>query len=308
MGTVSNVKIEPCNVTWGEDVAQVSKVTAVADSSGSLNDAYFFLYSATNATKYYVWINSSAAGTDPSIAGATGIEVTISDDDTASAVASAIQTAVDNVSDFSATVSSDVVTITNAANGYATGPYDSSGSSATGFSFSVDTEGNKAADVGYIDGDIEVAGLGEDLEPVTAQQEGTDVLGHIRKGIPEIEVTVNFKETTVSQLRKVFTQGGGDTFTPDGSSSTEVYGMGTSKRFTHTLTQASELNLHPATLGSSDKSRDLTFWKAYPQLDTLTFSGESIMTIPVTFTIYPDSAKREEIRYFAYGDGTQTLT
>lgn len=306
MGTISNIRVEPCDVTWGEDVAQVTKITAVADNASSLNDTYFFLYAGDNATKYYVWLNVGAGGTDPAITGATGIEVTLTANDTAADVADAVKTAIDSETDFSATVSSAVVTVTNAANGYATAPYE--GDSATGFSFEVTTQGMLAEDAGYLEGDIEISGLGEDTVAINAHQEGTDTLGHIRTGFSEMTVAVTFKETSVSQLRKIFVQGGGAAYTPDGTSSTEVFGLGTSKRFTQTLTQAKKLVLHPRALGSSDKSRDMTFWKAYPQLDSIAKSGESEFGVSVTFTLYPDSSKVEQVRYFAYGDGSQTLT
>ena len=88
---------------------QETEVTTVADAAGSLNNTYFFI--STPTTDYYVWINVGAAGTDPAIAGRTGIEVTIATNANASAVATGVQLAVDATLDFTAGVLANVVTI-----------------------------------------------------------------------------------------------------------------------------------------------------------------------------------------------------
>ncbi len=145
----------------------------------------------------------------------------------------------------------------------------------------------------------------EKLADIVSHQSGSNVLSSIRTG-KEVEITVNFKETSVAQLRKCFAFGGGTPYTP--ASGTEVFGMGQANDFTQTILQAAKLVLHPVVLGSGDLSRDCTFWKAYPQVDKLGFSSEKEMMIPVKFKVYPDSSKNSSIRYFAYGDGSQTLT
>jgi len=301
MGTVANIKIEPMVVTWGTDTAQVQTVTTVADSSGSLNNKYFFFYEP-DGTGHYVWYDVSSGGSDPALAGFTAHEVDITTDDTANSVASATQAVIDAIGEFGASVSTNVVTITNAANGYAQAAHDGD----SGFSFAVTTEGNTAASVGFTDGDIEV-NLGEDLVDVTGHEAGTNVLSQIRTG-KQIEVTINFKETTKAQLLKYLRKAGGASFTPTGASGTEVTGYGTYKDFTQTLLQADKLVLHPKVLATADKSRDITFFKAYPQLDSIAFSGENILTVPATFKCYPDTSLNDRVEYFAMGDASQTLT
>lgn len=305
MASRANVRIEPCNVTFGDDAAQVATVTTVADVSSSLNNCYFLLYSASNAAQYYVHFNVGGAGSDPSLSGMTAIAVAIAANATANDVASAVQAAVDAVGAFGASVSSNVVTITNAANGYASGPYDGGSGVATGFTFAVTTNGDAAADAGYTDGAISVS-IAPDLHDIVATQTGTNVLGQIMTG-KQVEITVNFQETSGAQMRKLLTRSG-DSFTPAGAASSEVVGFGTSKDFEQTYGYAAKLVLHPTALGASDKSRDYTFWKAYPILSEIPFDGENRQIIPVTFKIYPDMSKTEEIRFFARGDGTQTLT
>lgn len=118
---------------------EVTDVQCVADSSGSLNDTYFYLFSARDEVEYYVWYNVSSGGTDPAISGKIGIEVAIATNDGANTVASATQTAIDALSDFGASVSTDTVTITNAKNGNTT---DASDAGSTGFTITVTTQGD----------------------------------------------------------------------------------------------------------------------------------------------------------------------
>lgn len=298
----ANIKIEPMDVIVGEDIAQVQTITCVADVADSLDGDYFFIYNALNATKYHAWFNTSGGlAADPDPGGSTALEVALTTDDTASAVATALASAIDGLAGFTASANGPVVTVTNAAVGYATPAHEGVG---TGFSFALTTQGDREESAGYIDGEIELAGLGEDLEPITSHQTGTNVLGHIRKGHPEITMTCSFKETSSAQLRRAFLPSGG-THTPSGAGGSELFGLGTSKQFTSTLAQAKPVRLHPVRNSSADKSGDINFWKAYPGLDSLTFSGEGILTLPITFMIYPDNTKPQAIRYFGRGDGSQ---
>jgi hypothetical protein len=79
-------------------------------------------------------------------------------------------------------------------------------------------------------------------------------------------------------------------------------GWGKSKDFTGMMTEAAKLALHPVALDSSDKSRDLAFWKAYPMVGSIVKSGENPSTVSVTFKIFPDTSKADEVRLFALGD------
>jgi hypothetical protein len=295
MGSISNVKIEPMSVTWGDNIPQVVKITTVADVSSSLNNKYFFLYSPT--VKYHVWLNIGAAGTNPAPAGSTAIEVTAAADATDAAIATAVQTAVDAHASFTATVSGNKVTITNVTNGYAPASHEGN----AGFAHELVTQGFAAYEIGCVDGDIELS-FAEDLAEITCHDSGTSIVGHLVTG-KTVSVTVSFKETNKDNLKKLLVQSGGS-YIPVGASSTEVAGMGTSKLFKNTYAAAMKVTLHPKRLPTGDKTEDWTFWKAYSQLESLVFSGENIMTVPVTFNCYPDSTKHAAIQYFAYGDTT----
>ena len=135
----------------GESTAatEVSRVVTVADVAGSLNNKYFFLNAALDATKYYVWFNVNSAGTDPALAGYTAIPVALATGASANSVASAIQAAVDALAPFVATVSTNTVTITNASVGSTTDLSDGPTGSSTGFTLSVVTQGQTAGVWGW---------------------------------------------------------------------------------------------------------------------------------------------------------------
>lgn len=301
MGTVGNVKIEPMVATWGTDTAMVQTITCVADVANSLDGKYFFFYSGS--TKYHVWYNTSGgAATDPAPAGSTAAVVAITTGDTAAAVATATEAVLEALSGIASTVSDAVITVTQESTGYVKGAHDVD----SGFSFAVTTEGDSAADIGFVDGDMELS-ITEDLVDITAHEMGTNVLSQIRTG-KQVEVTLTFKETSASQMQKILRAAGGGSYTPTGANGTEVTGHGTYLDFTQTLTQAKKLVLHPKVLGSGDKSRDYTFHYAYPQLDSIPFSGENIHMVPVTFKCYPKTSLNDRVEYYSFGDGSQTLT
>jgi len=108
-------------------------VTTQGRDSDIQSGDYFYLSSPT--ADYYVWFNVDGGGGDPSIGGRTGVEVAVNSSDNADTVAAAIQAAVDAQGDFSASVSTDTVTITNAVGGAATNISDQT----VGGSFSVAT-------------------------------------------------------------------------------------------------------------------------------------------------------------------------
>lgn len=117
--------------------AQIATVTTVADSAGSLNSKYFLLDSAEGGTQYYVWLNINSAGVDPEVSGRTGVEVAGATNVSAADIATAIQTAVHALTEFTATVLTNVVTITAATAGICVDPEDVD----TGFTIAVTTEG-----------------------------------------------------------------------------------------------------------------------------------------------------------------------
>jgi hypothetical protein len=221
---------------------------------------------------------------------------------TAEEVAEAFAEAIDDDESFTAVADGAWVIVTNVANGYAKPARN--GTDSIGFlDFQVTQYGEVERDVGYIDGEIEISGFGEDLEAVTAHQRGSTIITHLRKGNPELSATITFKETTPEQLRSVLLSSGG-AYIPDGDSAQELVGLGIDRQFTSTYAQARKLRMHPIRLSPSDRSEDWTMWKACPAVESLSFSGESTFVIPASFMIYPDPDKPRAIQYICVGDSS----
>lgn len=153
-------------------VKEVTYIDTVADSSNSLDGKYFFIYSAKDATKYYVWINTSGgSAVDPAPAGSTAIEVAITTGDTAENVATAIKNAIDAMADFVATVGTNRVTVTNADFGSCTDASDVD----SGFTITVYTQGigktvwSVNALYSYIQDAFDELGQMDDQVPMSAQ-------------------------------------------------------------------------------------------------------------------------------------------
>ena len=135
-------------VNVGAGVQQVETVTAVADTAGSLAGTNWLLSSANNAHLYYVWYSVGGVGTDPAVAGRTGVKVSIATNASATAVGAATATALSALEDFSATSSTGTMTITHTLSGPATTPSD--GTPATSFTLATGTPGTTPVASDYI--------------------------------------------------------------------------------------------------------------------------------------------------------------
>lgn len=300
MGTLSNIKIEPGDWTWGNP--ETTRVACVADSTDSLDGTYFVLYN-TAGTKYHVWYNTSGgSATDPAPANSTAIEVALTTDDTAATVASATATAVTAVAGFNAKIDSDnsgSLIIQNVGVGTVTAAIADGDS---GFTFTQLRAGS-SFELGYIDGDVEI-GFTENFFDVTAQQEGTDILDKIRTGNNVNDITIAMKESVAANL-KTLMEAGGASVTPSGG--TEVTGWGESKRFTGISNECRQLICHPVRLTSSDYSEDLCIWRAYPMLNGYNYSGESNRLVNVSFMVIPDPLIATAQNKFILGNHRQLL-
>jgi hypothetical protein len=96
----------------------------------------------------------------------------------------------------------------------------------------------------------------------------------------------------------------GMTITVSSEGSSALVGWGKGKDFESMLVDARHLRLHPVALESDNLIEDVNFWKAYPMLQTVVQSAENPKTFSVGFRIFPDSTKDEEVRLWAVGDGS----
>ncbi len=300
-----NVKIEPMEVYLGTDTAQVQTVTCVeSTAAASLNDKYFALYASTGA-KILVQIDVNNTGTPVVISGYTVLTADIAANPvTAAAVATAVQTAVVASALFTASVSGNVVTITDVTAGPAAFAHDSQ-AAKTGFAFEVTTLGDLFEKVGLIDGDIEVGALARNPVDITAHQNGATVLGQIFTSAGNPEISFSLKEVTFTRYNKILRYANG-AFYPVAASSTAGIGGGSLGLFKSPATP--KMVLHPVRLGIANKTQDYCFWKTSVDLDSVTFSGENILTLPVTAKAFEDCDKAPHVSVWMYGDWSQNFT
>jgi hypothetical protein len=105
---------------------QIWTCECVADDGGSLGGTYmtFEVQNESGTTAYYAWFDVDDGSVDPEPPDRTGVEVDISEDDSAADVASALAGAIDALGDVGASAVSDIVTITNGRNGETEEPFD----------------------------------------------------------------------------------------------------------------------------------------------------------------------------------------
>lgn len=295
MGNTQNVRIEPMIAYYGKDVAQKETIKTVADVSSALNNKSVVLHTPAGV-KHYFWFNTGA-GVDPAYAGATGHEVTITANATANAVASALQGVIDPLSMFIATVSENIVTVTQSAIGACQVAHDAA---VTGFTYDVDTLGEQKEELGHLDGEIEISGLAVTTIDLTAHATGTTVLEQRITGFEQAEVSLSLKETDLAKIRKMLTKTG-SAYTPAGIDAQEVIGFGTELKC-NAKAAGSKLTLVPKCPPTvNPDSRNLNFPNALAVMDTLTYSGEEFNTIPVTFRVLADETLPAKVNRFYIG-------
>ena len=296
---ITNVKIEPADFEWGNP--EVTKITAIADVSDSLDALHYTMY-ATDGTQYYVWFDASGTAVDPNVTGATGIEVTIDTDDTAAEVAALAVTAIAAIAAFNCKIDPDDANsyiMQNVGVGTVTAVVTDIDSTFT----ILQLRAGSSLQLGFTDGDTEI-GVSEDLFDVMAQQSGTQVIDRIRTGKTVENITIPMKESTAAKLQ-VILEAGGASVTP--GAGTKFTGWGKSKRFLNISADCRQLIVHPVRNAASNLINDWVFWRAYPNLAGFNFSGESDQLINVEFQVIPDPLILEAQELFGYGDHEQNL-
>lgn len=303
MGNVENIKIQPMQVLLGVSRMQVQKIVCRADTAAKPLDGKYFTFQDSAGAKHYAWLDIGVAA-DPAPAGGwSGHAVACTALDSADTIAGLLATVLGAVSGFDAVADGNNVILTHTAAGFANPARDASGSNATDFDFSVSVAGSTEVDVGCIAGDIGFSGLAPDEVDVNCHGEGTTVIAKLVTGYPPLEVTMAFQETDKESLRRAFIAAGQYPVVPVGAGATEVFGYGSDALFKQIPT--TQLRLHPVGKADADRTEDYTFWKVRLAFDELTFSGENVRTVPVTFAVFQDMTKLNNINFFMIGDSTQ---
>jgi hypothetical protein len=295
-----DAQLEAAEARWGRQ--QCRTWTTVADSSDSLDGTYLDLnvigYDFAE-DQYYLWFNTSGgSAVDPAISGKTAIEVSLTTDDTAAAVASAIVSAI-NTADIPIIVSASgaVVTLTNQVQGAITAETDSG---STGFSLEVGTVG-LSVELGGTDGSIGLA-LNTESQIIQSNQTGSLAGSEVYLG-SSAEITMSLIEVTKERFDTLVGEVTGDSVTPSGG--TKVAGFGESRLYQALDSLGGQLILHPIRLADSDKSSDVIFWNCAPKPSSLNFDGTAPQALEVSFTAYLDRSMNTAINLFSRGDWTQ---
>lgn len=291
----------PRNILLGKDRYQAGCITTVADVASSLDEKYFVMHEPVTQVKHYFWLSIGGSGTDPAVPNATGHEVTIAANDTATTVATAIATAVGGESWVNATSSGAHVTVTYSTYGYAYEMRDAIASGdKTGFTFNTSTFGSTQVDLGGTEGDVVMTVEEQNVE-VTSPQTGNFITAEIRQGA-SLSVSFSLQDTSVASIRRAMNFYG-TTIVPDNGSGATLSGYGSSNLFKSTDDVATQLILRPSSLaGIPDKSQDFTLPKAKLKLGELTFSAENILVLPIEAVAYLDTSDNGYLNFFSYGD------
>lgn len=295
-----NANLEASNVKWGLKHCRI--ISPVADVLSSLNNTYFDLNGFDpnlNELPFYVWFNVNAAGTDPAIAGKTGIEIEIAENASVSVILAALKAALDALSpvSFVSSIKLNSLEVQNKFIGKVTLEVDSG---ASGFGFEVGIEG-VGVDLGATADAIEISFEGDSVD-ITSNQTGNLVLDQIFLG-NSASLSANLIEVTKEKVEILFGKVTGDTLTPMGG--TTVTGGGEGKLFQSLAALGGMLILHPIRLPEDDYSADWVFWRSAPKPESINFDGTAPQQLAISFTAYLDGATNKKINLFARGDWTQ---
>lgn len=133
----------------------IGGVQTTAGVASSLNNTYLVGYEPDSAAKHAFWFNVNSEGVEPTVADATMHEVVIAAAAANTAVASALEAKIDDVTTWTSSVTNAVITVT-AAEKYAMGWVDTG---ATGFTINPTTPG-VANEFSIIDNTITIASHG----------------------------------------------------------------------------------------------------------------------------------------------------
>lgn len=294
---VANIRIEPVDVTWQGpevDCFDFSGVTAEG-----LGGKYVLMSNVAGVT-FKVWFDENSTDAEPTVSDTTAVAVDYGAGALAGAIAAAFATAVNDNASFKAYISGNVVKVERVVDGEVTA---TDASDAAELAHHVIQTG-KNVYLGILQSDVEAAFEETTLE-LTGHQTGTTLLADLRQGV-SATVSVTLQESDNAKRKTLLTGSAGGTFTPGGG--TEVFGWGNLKQGLSTIQDACKLVFHPVALASSDRTRDLVFWKSYPLIESLVFSGENPETMSVSFKAYIDQDRPKGVNLFAFGDWQQEVT
>lgn len=284
----NQVKINPVNVFWQIEARDCWDFTG--STASGLGGKYVLLSSPT--VDYYAWFDENNTDTDPAVAGRTAIEVNYAASASASAIATAFQTAVDAVVGLEAVLDGLSVEVIRDDIGAVTA---STVGNTTTVALTVIRKG-KDFDLGLLQGDVEPSMTPAVLD-IKAHQFGPTPIASLTQGFDKIECKTVMLETSTSKLQEVYSIYGGS-FTP--SMGTEIFGAGSASIGRNILTEAARLVLRP--VNAVDNTTDTVIMLCIPVPDSLKFSGENPETLSITWKGFLDTSANSNYNALAFGD------
>lgn len=287
MGTRSNIRVEPCNVSW--------KGTDVGFTEGDLE---------IEIEDQDVDINAHQEGTDLLDAIRTGKSISLGLTLKETSLAQ-LKTMLEASGATLAAAVAEVVSITCPAatsinSKYFTFEIANSGTKYYAW-FNVNSGGVDPAVSGRTGVAVAVATGATAAQVATALSAAIDALAGFTASASGAVVTMT--QVTAGGAPDPADVDSGVTIEVTTQGCNAITGWGDSKSFTSKYSAAGQLILHPKALSSSDKTRDWNVWKAYPNLEGLVLSGENPMTVSLTFKCFKDTARPSGVNLFAIGDG-----
>ena len=295
----ANIVVEPCNILYGS--RKQFTIETVADDTGDLGGKTmtFSGYTSTFVESTKTVTLATGTTTPPALLG-NNVTVTIPSDSTANEVATLVAAGIALFTDVvkSASASTDTVTVDMSYFGDATAPSEGT----TGFTVTEVIEGSGGS-LGATDGGVTI-NFEKTMVEIKPDQTGDQLQDDIITGV-SASVDSTLLELTKERISLLIGKTWGDEVTPDGG--TSVIGIGDNKNFSNMKQYAKELILKPVTSDDDDFSSSHFFWKALPDLSSISLTGTEKKSAPVTFKCYRDEDKSSEVNVWCYGDGTQDL-
>lgn len=299
----STFLLSAADVTWAREELSCVDVTVAATA---LDGKYFTVDAPSSHgganNEFFVWYDLDASSVSPAPAGKTGIEVDVVTGDTAEDVASKTQAAIDAQALLQAKVDPSDTSQVLIKSFYG-GPVSNAAADVDTTFDVVTVSSGLGGDLGKTSGGAEVTMESTTVE-IKSDQDGENKLDEVLTG-NNVECTVSLMEMTPARWKTLVGGVTGDSYTPSGG--TELTGFGSSRQYSSLFDLGGRLILHPSRFAASDRSYDITFFKAAPKPASINFSAEEAQLMEVTFTALADSDVAEAIRVMAFGDTEQDV-
>lgn len=287
MGTLANVVVEPCQVLWnGVDLGFTEGDLEITPEEQSVD------------------VTAHQEGTNvlDSIRIGKSVEVSVTLKETTLAKLSALITAGGGSAGSVAAVTG-ITCVADVAGSLNNKYFQISSQSGVQYFvwFNVNSEGVSPALAGMTGVEVALATGATDAQVATAVASALDALAGFVAPAPAAEV-VAVTNAAAGVTNAPAAGNSGFTIAVTTAGANEQVGWGSSKDFTSMLSDAKKLVFHPVAEGATtNQTKDVAFWKAYPLLGSIVYSGENPKLVSISFKIFPDSSKAAAVRLFAFG-------